>query len=390
MSGTNSAWRKRWRHISRRTRTVIVVIVVALLIARICLPFAVEAYVNRQLNRARDYGGRIGHVDIRLYRGQYRIHAIQIFKRSGGADVPFFTARRLDLSIEWRELFHGSVVGQVMMVQPQLNFEESQTGRNEGWDQILSSLFPFKLNRLDVIGGQIHFRNPRSNPPVDIFLRDLAITATNLGNSRSLRGALPAGVVAHGSTIGGGGLDINLHLNPVKKAPTYEVTVQLTNVALTSLNSFIQAYGKFDVDDGIFAMFASVAAKDGGYDGYLKVFFQHLKVFRWEKEKRKDALGIFWQAIVGATTTILKNHFEDQLATRVPVSGSYQGSTVGVWSSIGMLLQNAFIRALVPAIDQPVTLQQVGQKMREPPLHYQSDTNTVPQKGSKELIKHQP
>lgn len=366
------------------------VIVVALLIARICLPFAVEAYVNRQLNRARDYGGRIGHVDIRLYRGQYRIHAIQIFKRSGGADVPFFTARRLDLSIEWRELFHGSVVGQVMMVQPQLNFEESQTGRNEGWDQILSSLFPFKLNRLDVIGGQIHFRNPRSNPPVDIFLRDLAITATNLGNSRSLRGALPAGVVAHGSTIGGGGLDINLHLNPVKKAPTYEVTVQLTNVALTSLNSFIQAYGKFDVDDGIFAMFASVAAKDGGYDGYLKVFFQHLKVFRWEKEKRKDALGIFWQAIVGATTTILKNHFEDQLATRVPVSGSYQGSTVGVWSSIGMLLQNAFIRALVPAIDQPVTLQQVGQKMREPPLHYQSDTNTVPQKGSKELIKHQP
>src|SRR5579863_2050089 len=124
MSGTDSASRKCWRRISGRTRTVILVIAVVLLITRACLPFAVEAYVNRQLNRASDYGGRIGHVDMQLYRGRYRIHAIQIVKRSGGADIPFFTAQRLDLSIEWRELFHGSVVGQVMMVQPQLNFEE--------------------------------------------------------------------------------------------------------------------------------------------------------------------------------------------------------------------------------------------------------------------------
>jgi Domain of Unknown Function (DUF748) len=386
LSGADSAWGKRWRHISRRTRTVVVVVVV-LAIVRMCLPFAVESYVNRQLNRASDYGGRIGHVDIQLYRGQYRIHDIQIVKRSGGGDVPFFTARRLDLSIEWRELFHGSVVGQVTMIQPQLNFEETQTGQNESWDQILGSLFPFKLNRLEVTGGQIHFRNPGSNPPVDIFLRDLAVTATNLSNSRSLKGTLPAGVEIHGSTVGGGGLTLNLHLNPVEKAPTYEVTAELTNVALTSLNSFLKAYGKFDVDDGIFALYASVAAKDGNYDGYLKVFFQRLKVFRWEKERRKDALEIFWQAIVGTTATILKNHFEDQLATKVPISGSYQGGTVGVWTAIGTLLRNAFIRALVPVMDQPVTLQQVDQKVYQS-QHYESKTNTTPEKGSDELIKH--
>jgi hypothetical protein len=386
-SGADSTWGKRWRHISRRTRTVVVVIVVALVIVRVCLPFAVESYVNRQLNRASDYGGRIGHVDIQLYRGQYRIHDIQIVKRSGGGDVPFFTAFRLDLSIEWRELFHGSVVGQVTMIQPQLNFEETQTGQNESWDEILGSLFPFKLNRLEVTGGQVHFRNPGSTPPVDIFLRDLAVTATNLSNSRSLKGTLPAGVQAHGSTVGGGGLTLNLHLNPVEKAPTYEVTAELTNVALTSLNSFLKAYGKFDVDDGVFALYASVAAKDGNYDGYLKVFFQRLKVFRWEKERRKDALEIFWQAIVGTTATILKNHFEDQLATKVPISGSYQGGTVGVWTAIGTLLRNAFIRALVPVMDQPVTLQQVEQKVYQS-QHYESDTNTTPAKGSDELIKH--
>src|ERR1700722_8624180 len=58
-------------------------LVAVLLVIRLCLPFAVESYVNRQLNRGHDFGGRISHVDIQLWRGQYRIHAIEIFKKSG-------------------------------------------------------------------------------------------------------------------------------------------------------------------------------------------------------------------------------------------------------------------------------------------------------------------
>ena len=101
------------------------------------------------------------------------------------------------------------------------------------------------------------------------------------------------------------------------------MTAQLTNVDLTALNNFLRAYGKFDVARGDFALFASIASKDGNYDGYLKVFFNKLDVFAWEKERKKNVLKIFWDAIVGTAADIFKNQSRDSLATRIPISGSY-------------------------------------------------------------------
>ena len=161
--------RRRWRRTPRAVKWTLISIVFVLVVVRLCLPSVVEGYVNRQLNGSHDYGGRIGHVDVQLWRGEYRIHAIEIVKRQDGGQAPFFAASRVDFSIEWRELFHRAVVGQVAMLQPKLNFEQTQTGTNESWDKILGSLFPFKLNRMEIMGGEIHFRSPHSNPPVDIF-----------------------------------------------------------------------------------------------------------------------------------------------------------------------------------------------------------------------------
>ena len=257
------------------------------------------------------------------------------------------------------------------MDRPRLNFvsgptaDQTQTGTNESWSAMLETLFPFQLNRLEITNGQIHFQNQYSIPPVDIFLNELSATATNLTNSREIKSELPAGLTAHGTTIGGGGLDLRLQLNPLTETPTYQLTTQLTNVNLTALNDFLKAYGKFDVERGKFALFASVAAKDGNYDGYLKVFFNNLDVFAWEKERQKNVLQIFWQAVVGTLTTAFKNQPKDSLAARIPISGSYKDQKIGMWTAVASLMRNAFIRALVPKVDEKVTVQNVEQKVEE-------------------------
>ena len=79
---------------------------------------------------------------------------------------------------------------------------------------------------------------------------------------------------------------------------------------------------------GDFAMFTSVAATNKAYEGYIKIFFNHLDVFQWKKEREKNILQIFWEAIVGTVTTALKNQPQDQLATKVPISGVYTNSSV--------------------------------------------------------------
>ena len=124
------------------------------------------------------------------------------------------------LSLQWDELIHGSVVGEVRMENPRLNFvsgptaAESQSGENEGWDKMLESLFPFDINRLTITNGEVHFQNRFSKPPVDIYFSRLAATATNLTNSRQIKGQLPAGVLASATTVGGGGLNLQLQLDP--------------------------------------------------------------------------------------------------------------------------------------------------------------------------------
>jgi hypothetical protein len=109
------------------------------------------------------------------------------------------------------------------------------------------------------------------------------------------------------------------------------------------------------------------------------VLFKNLKVFKWEKERQKDALQIFWQAIVGTVATLLKNHPHDQLATKVPITGAFNQSDVHLWPTIQTLLRNAFIRALVPQPDQTVKIEDA--KAVEPNGTGPANTNRVEQIG---------
>ena len=354
----------RWRRL-RRVSPWILIVLCLLVVARLALPFAVKAYVNRQLNQARNYTGKIGDVNMKLWRGGYRIHQVQILKTTGGVSSPLFSAPEVDFSVEWRELFHGALVGEIVFLQPHINFvrgpttEQTQNGRDERWDKMLESLFPFQFNRVKISGGEIHFQNEFSTPPVDIYLKQISATATNLTNSHELVQKLPSGLTARGSTIGGGELNLQLQMNLLKDLPAYEINCGLTNVDLVALNNYLRAYGKFDVERGTFALYTSVAASDGAYEGYFKVFFNNLDVFAWEKERKKNVLEVFWQAVVGGLTVAFKNHPKDQLATKVPVSGYYTNSSVGIWTATATLLQNAFIHALTPKLDQHVTVEQV-------------------------------
>jgi hypothetical protein len=107
-----------------------------------------------------------------------------------------------------------------------------------------------------------------------------------------------------------------------------------------------------------------VASKDGAYDGYLKFLIKNLHVFVWEKERKKDILHILWDGVVGLVTTVLKNP-NGNFATKVPISGNIGKSQVGTWQAIGSVLENAFFKAMLPKLDEKITVEKVQKKMRE-------------------------
>ena len=367
------SWRQhpKWR----RFAWIVLILVILLGVGRAVLPWAVRDYVNRTLDRNQLYAGKIGPVRIHLWRGAYSIDEVRISKVTANVPVPFFAAKRVDFSVQWNALLHGRMVGKVEMDAPQINFvdapseDEKQTGDNAPWLQMLTDLFPFKINSTIIRNGSVHFRTYQSDKPVDVYLSQIAATIDNLGNIRDELKPLVATVQAKGLAMNQAKFDFNMALDPFSYRPTFHLALRLLGLDVTKVNDLALAYGKFDFKRGWFDLVVEADAKEGQISGYVKPLFRDLKLFSLSQDiERGNVLKVFWQALLGAVTTVLKNQPRDQFGTLIPFTADASGSTSpNILATIGNLLRNAFIRAYLPRL-QPGTQSVEGLKFEAPDI----------------------
>ena len=81
--------------------------------------------IDPTLDQMQDYDGRVGDIDVDLYRGAYAIEQVRVVQTTGTVPVPLFEAERVDLSVEWSALLRGKIVGQIVMQSPVLNFVDA-------------------------------------------------------------------------------------------------------------------------------------------------------------------------------------------------------------------------------------------------------------------------
>jgi hypothetical protein len=361
----------RRRHHRWRTFGIVLLAIALLLgVTRAFLPLIVRDYVNRTLDRNILYEGRIGKVEIHLWRGAYSIHNIQISKRSGNIPVPFFAASNVDFSVEWKALMHGHVVGQVAMEAPELNFVdnptadgESQTGAGGPWLEIIRDLFPFQINSAAIRNGAIHFRAFQSQKPVDIYLSHVDGTINDLGNVADQTKPLVTTVQATALAMDQAKLECKMALDPFSYRPTFHLAVRLLGLDVTKLNDFAKTYGKFDFKRGWFDLIVEADSKEGQISGYVKPLFRNLQVFSLREDIQQDnVLQFFWQALIGGVTTAFKNFSRDQFGTLIPFSADASGATTtDIFSTVGNILRNAFVRAYLPRLEP----QQAGEESVE-------------------------
>jgi len=191
----------------RRWGIFFLVLVMIGAVGRALLPWAVRDYVNRTLDRNPLYAGKIGQVQIHLWRGAYSILDVSLSKTTGNVPVPFFAAKRIDFALQWNALFHRKVVGRLLMEQPELNFvdapedNESQTGQGGPWLQMIRDLFPFTINSASIQNGSVHFRAYQTKKPVDVYLANLQGSIDNLSNIGRETNPLVATVQATASVM---------------------------------------------------------------------------------------------------------------------------------------------------------------------------------------------
>jgi hypothetical protein len=348
---------------------IIICIAVILIIARLLLPYIVLQYVNNKLAGLEEYQGRVEDIDIALIRGAYVINNITILKkvkenkRDKNDTIPFFSSPEIDLSIQWKALFKGRIVGEIYVEHGVLSFVKgTHKGENISADttdfrKLIRDLMPLTINYFQINNSFIHYIDPNSEPYVDVFMEGINVEAENLSNVEKRNVALPSTVIANGKVYEGN-FNLNLKLDALAEAPTFDLDARLVNLNLPALNNFLRAYGNFDVKAGEFNMYTEFAAKKGEFGGYVKPIVKNLDIVQWNKEEG-NFKQILWETIVGASAAILKNQRKDQLASKIEIEGKFSDSSINIWKAISYLLRNAFVNALKPAIDNTININHI-------------------------------
>lgn len=355
----------------RRTLKIVLIIVGVLVVIRLILPYVVLHYANKTLANMNGYYGHIKNIDIALIRGAYKIDSVYLNKRDSitQKQTPFFGSKLIDLSVEWKALFHGSIVGELVFEEPTVIFTKDKVEprdlANDSTDfrKLLKDFMPLNVNRFEVNNGIVKYKDETSNPKVDIAMTDMQVLAENLKNSYDSSVLLPARVKAT-ANVYQGTFSFNMNLNPLADRPTLDMNAEVKNTNLVELNEFMQAYAKVDVNKGSFGMYMEVASKEGKFEGYVKPIIKDLDVLG--KEDRDD--NIFrkiWEGLAGGVGQVFKNQSEDQLASKIPFQGDISKPDANIWVAITTVLRNAFIRALQPSIDNEINIASVDNPKEE-------------------------
>jgi len=341
-----------------RTSTKIIIgVVLILIVIRLALPSLVKSYVNKQLNQLPGYTGHVDDIDIRLLRGAYVIQNLLLKKRADTSKYPFLHIDRADLAIEWKSVWKGKLVSEIILDRPVIYIlketaDLSKEPSKEHWTETVKAIMPITINRLQVNRGKFSYLDRAASPDVNLYIDSMQMTAHNLANVEGKAGSLPSTITLTGTSIGGGKLKGDMKVNVFKETPDFDMNMQLTGVKMTSLNGFIKAYGKFDVERGTLNLYSELKLINGNIKGYAKPFIKNLKVLDWKKDKKEGGiLQAAKEAVIGLFGNVVENPKRKVIATKVEIEGNVNDPKTSGWATFLGVLKNAFIKAFNQGIE---------------------------------------
>jgi hypothetical protein len=348
-----------------KTLIAIAAIAAVAVILRVSLPVMLKSYVNSRFADMGPYTGRVTDVDVALVRGAYTLHDLQIVQRGADRDTPFLDLPVMDISLDWSALFAGELVGEIVATGPQLNLiraessEASQLGSGVNWPDQIRELFPFKFNRIEVVGGTATFLAPGIAASEALRVDDIRLELENLTNIHESEEQTAADMRLTGRFLEQGAMALAGTIDPNAEVPTFDLDFSLEGAPVTAANPWLQEFLNVDAESGDFSMYLEAAAADGRFEGYLKPVMENLEIFRLESET-EGPFRKAWEALVGFASKVFQNRREDQVATRIPFSGEFEDPDIGTVAAIASLIRNAFVSALSQSVEGTVDIEDVA------------------------------
>lgn len=342
-------------------RNILLIVIVILIILRLMLPGYLLKYVVNQINKIPEYKVQIDHLDVHLIRGAYTIRGIKLWKITKKIPVPFYSADAMDFSIEWKALLGGKLAAKIVTQKPKINFVTNPNGNDEQltiskqWIDIVKSLYPLDINRLEAHKGEVAFISFKGNPPFKLYVTNVEFLIENMQTSG--RELLSSSFSFDGDAIGGGSVIVQGRYDPFNKQPTFHLKSELRSLKVINIANFLKHYTLVDVQGGVFSLYSEAAAANGKIKGYAKPFIKNLKI--GSQKNKINPVSAVVNTAAAIVATVLENPKQKTIATKINFSGNVDDPNTSILSIIGYLLQHAFIQALLPQIDNTIQMQDV-------------------------------
>jgi hypothetical protein len=349
---------------------IIGIVVVVLIGARIALEPILLDYANDKLDALPAYGGHIGDIDLSLLRGGYDIQGIEIVKTGAGQPVPFFKADRIAATVEWRSLLRGSLVAEGDLYRPQVNLvqaeseQKSQLGKEVNWVDQFKELFPFRFNTVRIHDGTVTFRAPGIQTKDALTARHIDGSVSNLTNVADSTKETFARFHFDAQVLEDGNANVDGRIDPLAQQPTFDVNLRVKNVQLPQVNPWLTRFIKADAEKGEFELYMELAAAGARFKGYAKPVMRDVDIYSSE-EPEKNPLKSLWEGIVDVAADILENREKDQVAARIPLSGTIENPDADLFATIGSVLRNAFVSAFARSLEGSISVRSVRESLKD-------------------------
>ncbi len=210
-----------------------------------------------------------------------------------------------------------------------------------------------RIDLLTIADSVLGFVNKATKPNYRIFTSKISATVKNFSN-KFAEG--PASVDIHGLFMGSGETKATGAFRSETKGADFTINLSIVNTQLPSMNDLFRAYGKFDIQKGLFSLYAQIAVHNDAMNGYIKPLFADVLVVDMRTRQEKGVFHKLYVGVVKGLSKLLKNPSTKQVATVTRLHGPLPGRAgVNTGQAIVNLVQNAFLHAILPGFERQAT-----------------------------------
>lgn len=352
--------------------TVIVVTVLLLIFARIGAPYAVQYYINQQINQTKGITGQVGDVDLHLYRGAYSVDDIEIYDvDEQSSPKPLLSVKTLDFSLAWSAVLNGNLVTNMVFSQPKIVVydkdtttpEQNQQVKDERtWIGLANNLVVFSIDTLKIIDGKVSLVNQTKKGEIPTYIANINADIKNITNAQNLMKTLVTSVDVTGDLMGEATLTLVGKLDPFSEQANFDFNMEVQRFSVKQIQTVFNVYTPFDIEAGGIDGAMELAAKSNEVSGYAKAGVYDLSIFSWREDVEKDDDGLFTIIFEGGAdllSAILENDESQLVAARIPIEGTLDNTDISTFQAVVSILKNAFFDATKMQVDDIVSYESV-------------------------------